>query len=195
MSLLTKLSVELTGVTPLLCHNGQLSDPFNYYSKELKKITSKRAKTEEDQLQMMRVEWDGGLYLDDSGKVTMPANNVLAMIKAGARKFKLGKQVDPAVFASEEFFDFKYSGSKDLDKLYEDPQFVFRKRVKVGQSAVMRTRPRFPTWSVAFELDLVSDILNEQDLKRILENAGRVVGLGEWAPRYGRFMVTKFEAQ
>ena len=185
--------VEIEGLTPILMHNGQLSDPFNYYTKELKKLTSKRTKTEDDQLQMMRVEWDGGLYLDGKGKVAMPADSILAMIQGGARKFKLGKQVAPGVFTTEDFYEFEHDGPKSLDKLYADRQYVFRKRVKVGQAAVMRTRARFPKWTCKFELELVADILNPEDLKRILDTAGRVVGLGDWRPRYGRFNVTKFE--
>lgn len=185
--------VEIEGLTPILMHNGQLCDPFNHYAKELKKVTSKRTKTEDDQMQMMRIEWDGGLYLDEQGKVAMPADSILAMVQGGARKFKLGKQVAPGVFVNSDFFAFEYDGPKNLDKLYADPQHVLRKRVKVGQAAVMRTRPRFPKWSCKFELELVTDILNPEDLKRILDTAGRVVGLLDWRPRYGRFQVTKFE--
>jgi hypothetical protein len=194
MTTMKTYDVEIHGLVPMLMHNGQLSDPFNYYTKELKKLTSKRTKTEEDQLKMMRVEWDGGLYLNERGEVAVPADNILAMIKAGAKKFKLGKQVDPAVFATEDFYEFTHEGPKDIDKLYADPQFVFRKRVKVGQSAVIRTRPRFPKWSCKFKVDVVPDIMNPDDLKRIVETAGRIVGLGEWNPRFGRFNVTKFKA-
>lgn len=187
--------VEIEGVTPLIMHNGDLCDPFNYYAKELKKVSSKRNKTEDDQLQMMRIEWDGGIYQDGEGRIAVPADCILAVVQGGARKFKLGKQVPPGVFTSQDFFKLDYDGPKDLDKLYADSRFVFRKRVKVGQSAVMRTRPRFPTWSCKFSLDLVTDILNPEDLRRILDTAGRVVGLMDWRPRYGRFNVTKFEAQ
>ena len=187
-------SVEIEGLCPLLLHSGDLCDPFNYYAKELKKVSSKRNKTEDDQRQMMRIEWDGGLYLDDKGRVAMPADNILALVQGGARKFKLGKQVAPGVFTDKDNFAVDYDGPKDLDKLFNDPRFVLRKRVKVGQASIMRTRPRFPKWSLKFDLEVVTDLINPEDLRRILDAAGRVVGLGDWRPRYGRFIVTKFEA-
>ena len=121
-------NVEIEGLVPIVMHNGQLCDPFNYYAKELKKLTSKKTKTEDDLRQMMRVEWDGSLYLDGEGRVAMPADNVLAMIQAGARKFRLGPQVEPGVFLDSNWCEFSYDGPKDLDKLYEDSRFVFRKR-------------------------------------------------------------------
>ena len=71
------LSLRLKGVSPLVCHNGQLADPLNYWSKELKRITSKRHKVEADMEEAARIEFFGGLYLANEVPI-IPADLVQA---------------------------------------------------------------------------------------------------------------------
>jgi hypothetical protein len=58
------LKMTWTGRTPLVVHNDQLANPLGSYTKAIKAISSKRAKTEDDHLEMSRIEWEGGLYID-----------------------------------------------------------------------------------------------------------------------------------
>jgi hypothetical protein len=43
-----KSKFRLTSESPLLLHNGQTADPSNRFSKEMKKISGKRGKTDAD---------------------------------------------------------------------------------------------------------------------------------------------------
>lgn len=187
--MLSKLEVTLSGVSPLMLHNGHLADPTNTHTKALKSLTSKRNKTEEDLLNIRQVEWMGGLYLDASGRVAIPAEAVLATVIAGARKDKLGKQASAGVFEVQPFYPLKYDGPKDLNKLYADGRFADYRSVVVQRNRCMRCRPVFPQWDLPIQLSVNDEVINIADVKRALEVAGEVIGLCEYRPRFGRFVV------
>jgi hypothetical protein len=72
---------------------------------------------------------------------------------------------------------------------------LFMKRAKIGNSKHVRVRPRFETWSIVGEADIVAQELTIEVLKEIFNLAGRV-GLGDWRPGcktpgpYGQFEAT-----
>ena len=51
----------------------------------------------------------------------------------------------------------------------------------------MRCRPWFPEWTVQAEGILDPSVLELDDLTTIADNAGSLIGLGDWRPRFGRF--------
>jgi hypothetical protein len=65
--------------------------------------------------------------------------------------------------------------------------FVDTRSVRVTTNRVDRTRPYFSTWG--FEADVVIEpsILEAEDLSTIVDQAGRLVGLGDYRQAYGRF--------
>jgi hypothetical protein len=63
---LKQLEISIRGVSPLLMHNGQTADPLNTFSKQLKAVSGKRKKTEEDYAEMSRIEWHAALYVTRS---------------------------------------------------------------------------------------------------------------------------------
>ena len=70
----------ITGITPLLMHSERLANPFDSLTKELKAISGKRKKTEDDLLAMARIVFIGGLYHDDDAGIHVPGYNILATI-------------------------------------------------------------------------------------------------------------------
>ena len=50
----------------LLMHNGQLADPLNEHTKRLKEFTSKKRKSDDDHIKIGEIEFQGGLYFDDT---------------------------------------------------------------------------------------------------------------------------------
>lgn len=202
--------VEIEGVYALLMHNGNLSDPLDLFAKAMKSLSAKRGKTDEDHENMAMVEWWGGLYLSepatvDAGglkatapkgaKVIVPARVLTSALAAGARKLKLGKDVSAGVLVLDDA-PLSYRGSKDPNVLARDPAARFRTSVKVGQSRVMRTRPRFENgWSLTFSVSVQPDIIDPSKIRECVEAAGKYVGIGDWrpgAPRggpFGRFVV------
>ncbi len=178
----------ITGTSCLLMHNIQLADPRNQFSKDLKAISGKRKKTEEDYLAMSKIEFFGGLYLDVEGRPCLTADMVLAGMIAGAKKFKLGRQFQSSLFIDRESFPLSFLGPKDMKKRWDDPACIDYRAVAVTGKRIMRTRPKFDGWSATIELSWDGDVLNESDVDQALEAWGRLCGAGDYRPRFGRFV-------
>lgn len=181
----------LRGVAPMLMHNGRLADPTDPVTREMKRLTSNRKKTDEILLEIKRTEWLGGLYLDEKKRVAVPVDNVLAVAIAGARKSKLGKQAEAGVYpvGGAAWFTLVYDGPTNIEELYADGRFVDYRGVRNQQNRVMRARPIFRDWKLPIELEYEPDIIDERNLMAAFEQAGALVGLGDFRPRYGRFVV------
>ena len=176
-------------------HNGQLADPLNKWTKDLKKVSSKRMKTDADLELMARIEWSGSLYLL-GGKPVIPANVLQAALVSGAKAKKLGKTTGLAVavlksaelhFDGEEIWDGTPEG---VTKAWESEKFMHRALVRVAQSRVARTRPKFTNWWLEIELEYDDRLLDESQVKDIITLAGRS-GLCDWRPTFGRFVITQ----
>jgi hypothetical protein len=72
--------------------------------------------------------------------------------------------------------------------------YLDQRRVTVQRNAVTRVRPAFnPGWIAEFDLQVqLPEYIQPKDLLDVLVNAGRLVGIGDFRPTYGRFQVTKF---
>jgi hypothetical protein len=72
-----------------------------------------------------------------------------------------------------------------------------QRRVMVQRNGITRSRPALlKGWRAEFELLVqVPEYVPPSDLQDVLTNAGRLIGLGDFRPTYGRFMVTRFEVQ
>ena len=200
--MLVEQSWKLIGITPMLMHNGQTADPLNQFSKEMKRLSSKRNKTEEDLEQMSLVEWWAGLYLDkqpkiidgsvtpqDGTKIVVPAHLLDSCVREGARKSKLGKQASAGCIVNADGA-FSYGGESSLVEMSTDGFYIHRAAVKVGQSKVMRTRPVFSNWSVTFTTTVDTTVIEIDSIFGALQSAGKLIGIGDWrpgAPRGGSF--------
>jgi hypothetical protein len=50
----------------------------------------------------------------------------------------------------------------------------------------------FPTgWSILFELEFDDSIINEESVLKAAVDAGALIGLGDWRPKFGRFTVER----
>ena len=135
------LTITMTGTTPLLCHNAQLADPDHEISREIKLITSKKKKTEDDRRAIERLEWMGGLYLSSTdGTPAMPTANVRKCFIEAGKTRKLGKQIGRAVTFIEMETPLIYDGPRDVQKLLTRPEFRHRATVrKIDQRRVSLT--------------------------------------------------------
>lgn len=148
---LQSMQVVIRGISPLLMHNGQTADPLNKFSKQMKAITGKRKKTEEDYAEMSKIEWHAGLYVDKDGDLIIPSTLIEASIQDGAKKSKLGKAFKSAVFINDDA-KLDIGTKKKASELWGDDQYRDVRGVRVGQSRVMRTRPVFNQWKCSFVL-------------------------------------------
>ena len=105
--------------------------------------------------------------------------------------------------------DIKFKGNKSFKELFRGNVFVKPDYIKhkiqkweVHQSTVVipstkgrinRYRPCFRKWELEFVITVLDDRIKTDVLKLALDEAGRTQGLGDWRPRFGRFVVTKFQ--
>lgn len=75
-------------------------------------------------------------------------------------------------------------------------EYLDRQRVVIQRSAITRVRPAFHAgWATEFEIQcLLPEYIGMDLLRRLLDNAGRFVGLADFRPTYGRFVVTRWAA-
>lgn len=191
--MLTELEVSIVGVSPLLLHNGQTADPLNPFSKQLKAVSGKRKKTDEDYAEMSRIEWHAALYVDGDGDLILPSTLLEASIYDGAKKSKLGKAFKSSVFVNDDT-KLDIGVKKKAEQLWGDNNYRDVRGVRVGQSRVMRTRPIFKTWACTFTVMFDPEQVNEAEVVRAIKDAGQNSGVGDFRPRFGRFEIKQIEA-
>jgi len=187
-----KVRITLTGTAPLLVHNIRLANPLDPIAKAMKAVSSKRTKTDDDYEELARLEFVGGLYLDEAVGPYLPGQNIERSLTDGARITKAGKKVERGLFVTDDVVPLLYKGPRTAEDLWADENFRSVLAVKVGTSRVMRTRPMFRDWAVEADAELDPTVLSLDELGPIAETAGSMTGLGDYRPRYGRF-VSKVE--
>lgn len=77
----------------------------------------------------------------------------------------------------------------------KDWDYLDKRRVMIQRSGVNRTRPAMRAgWSAEFEFEvLVPEYIDESLLHDVISTAGRLVGIGDFRPSYGRFKLDCFE--
>jgi len=171
-----KINVEIKGICPLLQHR--------FPEEEHGVNASKKKKQRYDP----KEEAEKALYTDEKGKIYQPSDHILgALIKAGT--------------------DFKYKGRKTYKEIIkagvviepdaiplEHKEWVIDSRnVVVQRSRIVRYRPKFNEWSLSFDIIIIDDDnIPISTINEILERAGTKVGIGDYRPRFGRFIITKF---
>lgn len=180
--------MTVIGRTPLLMHNPRMVDPEFEIMREIKSLTSKRKKTDEDLRQIEKLEWFGGLY-EDNGVIVQPTSKMRKSIINTARMQKLGKAVERALSFSELYVPLQYTGPKEIDQVFADKKFRSRLSVGVGTKRVMRVRPQFHDWSMTLSGLFVEDAgINADEFARVVELAGVVEGIGDNRVNgYGRY--------
>lgn len=187
--MLQSVKYHLESASPLMMHNGLLSDPLYYWSKEIKKITAKQKKTDADHEEIGRLEWRGGLYLHQSIPC-VPDVAQKATIFNAAKTLKLGRKVRAGLFIYEHA-TLIYDGPEDIEALWQDTRFRDRRPMRVGTGTVMRTRPYFETWSINMVIGFDDEVLDVTQVDQCIHLGGRFIGLLEGRPTYGRYNATK----
>lgn len=185
------LTIQINSTRPLLMQAETLANPLHPRTKAHKAVAGKRKKTEEDHLWLLRDEWEMNMYHDASIGPYLPSLNIEAAIAEAAKATKQGKLVKQAVSVLTDKAKLEYDGPRDAAGLYGDggTQYVDVRGVAVMGKKVMRARPIFLDWSARFDVAFMDDLIDASDLVRIIQHAGRVIGVGTYRPRFGRFEV------
>lgn len=185
------IAFHIQGIAPLLMHSGQLANPLNPLVKEMKVLTGQRKKTDDTHLELSRLEFRAGLYLNASMQVVIPSEVLESCIIEGAKKAKLGKAFKSAIAVQEDAV-LDYGKPLTPEQMWEKPEeFVDVRGVKVGTSRVMRTRPIFRNWKLSFDVLFDGDQINAENVIQAVADAGRQVGLCDYRPKFGRFEIVE----
>lgn len=186
--MIQKMTLKFVGVVPLLMHNIRLANPLDEIAQAMKEITSKKKKTEADLIELSRLEFMGGLYYDEATGPYIPGELVeAAFSRAGAAIRKKGAFVGGITV---EDAPLVYNGPRDPDELWKLPIYRDVRGVRVGQSRVMRCRPKFPKWEADVHITYDDGLLTDRDVRRAAEEIGARIGLGDFRPKFGRFTVS-----
>ena len=187
-----RIQIQLTGTTPLMMHNEQLSDPSNKFTVAIKELTAKgKNKTIKDDEEISKLEWHGGAYADNENKVVMPAANVIRCLRETAAITRQGRNIARALSPLTMFVPLiVIDGPRVLNELWGNgrTQYIDRRMVKPQRGRIKRTRPIFPKWELIIEFELLDTVMNFTALQNICEVAGLSTGLGDARILgYGRF--------
>lgn len=182
-------AIRLTGTKPLLMHNSRLSNPLDPYTRRLKELNAKRQKTDADYMEVARTEARGSVWEAPGGMLGLPTANVWRCLYDAATAFKKGEALKRGLLYDDDVLPLLIEGVPiPIDAYLADPEHIHYGSVKVQRNRVMRARPRLRHWqSSDHPFELYDDVLNLRDLKPIVERAGRLIGIGDWRPLYGRF--------
>lgn len=183
------VTYTIRGTTPMLMHSERLANPFDPLTKAIKAISGKRKKTEDDLLEMARLEWLGGLYHDDDAGIHLPGYNLFAALIGGGKIHKLGTAIKRSALVVDDKVPVVFDGAKTPAKLFLDKSFVDMRSVKVGTAKITRCRPIFKKWECTFSLAYDENSIQLSELDQSLTSAGMMVGVGDYRPRFGRFEV------
>lgn len=192
-----KVACEISGVAPMLQHNGMLSDPMNSFAKAMKVISSKKKKTDDDFLELSKLEFQGSAYHSAQTGWFLTSDIIEAAIIGGARKRKKGKDFQSSVFCGDDLYPLEFDDSdKTPLELFEIDKYRDVRRVVIPATgnSVQRTRPRIDNWLCKFDVNIITAAsVSVDDVKEALDTAAALVGVCDWRPKYGRFEVNSFE--
>lgn len=180
------------GVAPLMQHRFPVPD-LAQMSKGGKKSTGSKDYTE---------EWREYLYVNSAHQIYQPSSHFEGALVKAAANFKVtgkrGKSYKD-LFLGSVFIDpleilHGIDEPEMLDCDADRPLYLDMRPVVVMRARVVRIRPVFKTgWQLAFTINVIDDELPFEILNDALTLAGKTVGIGDYRPKFGRFMVTKFE--
>jgi hypothetical protein len=169
--------VELKGVSPYLMHR---------YPDETADTKSQKKTGRKD----YKDEAEVSLYKDEKGIIYVPSTSVEGCIVKAASDFQItGK-------GKKTYKDLSRSAllvRPDAIPIKPQEWTIDARPVVIQRARVMRYRPRWDNWSLKFQIDVLDDQFPEETLKEILDSAGTYKGIGDFRPKFGRFIVTSFK--
>lgn len=189
-----KLHIKLNGANTLLMHSPKTVNPLHPMAIKIKGFTSKLKKTEDDLQKISELEWEAGLYYDETNGLHIPVECLQKTLENGAKLFKMGKDIQRYVQFVGTVAPLDIGVPFDLEKMRHDMKYYDVRTVAVKRSRVIRTRPRFDVWRCEFDILYDEAHIDIDTIAKALENAGQYVGLCDGRQLgYGRFVAAIYE--
>lgn len=184
------LQVTWKGISPLIMHSCQCVNPLHPISREMKKYTSKRNKTEEDLMKIADLQWEAGAYWEDGLGLYIPAENVEATLRNGGKVNKKGTDIQKYVDVTDLYIPFNYGEDLTKEQLIKSYEYRDTRIMVISRNRVPVTRPRFDQWNITFNLRYNEEKIDLDTIINAMEYSGQYIGLCDSRPKYGRFVAT-----
>lgn len=178
--------VEIEGISPLIQNNPEQSNE----KRQLKPNPTRRSSPNDPQ-----EEWRlRAYYINEDGTLGHPAEAMEMCLREAAAEIKgtgrrtLAKPVKRTCFLEGEYMTITNRKIVDCSPKRMAP------RNSTGQTTPYYAPEFAAGWRMAFQIHIMDDeSVTPVALKQVIEKAGQAIGLGVHRPKYGRFMVVKFE--
>jgi len=174
-------AITITGTAPLLFHRWSVDG----VAEKAAAPKGSKAKKSDD--------LESYVYRNDKRELCLPGE-YLRMSIIGAAKFKQDPR-SPRKSAQDLF----RAGIVALDQLasfgVKDWDYIDKRRVQVQRNAITRQRPALnECWTASFLMQvLVPEYIAPALLNETVQMAGRLIGLADFRPTFGRFQVIDFK--
>lgn len=175
--------ITITGVSDILFHRWNVEA----VDEKAKAAKGSKAKKSDD--------IESYVYRDDDGFICLPGEYLRQAIIMAA-KFRQ----DPRSPRKSAMDLFKagvvcLTGLASLGT--KEWAYEHRSRVLIQRNAINRTRPAMKSgWTASFEFLIgLPEYISPDMLLDVTNNAGRLVGVADFRPTFGRFQVTNFAVQ
>lgn len=175
------ITIGIEGVAPILFH------AWNCDSVDAKGKAAKNSKAKKSD------DLESYVYRNEDGHLCLPGE-YLRQSAIMAAKFKQDPR-SPRKSAADLF----KAGIASLTTLAslgaKDWDYVDRRRVTIQRNGITRERPAMRQgWRCEFEMAvLLPEYIDRALLLEVIQGAGRLVGVGDFRPTFGRFGISKFE--
>lgn len=175
------VDIEIVGSCPIIFHRWSCEDVAH---KAAARKGSKEKKSD---------NIESFVYRNEEGHICLPGE-YLRMAMVYAAKFKQ----DPRSPRKSAFDLFK-AGIVSLTEMAEinggtkNWDFIDQRRVVIQRNAITRMRPAFlKGWSAELQMMVnVPEYIDYQFFSEVIQTAGKLIGLGDFRPSYGRFDIAK----
>ena len=179
--------IGVEGVCPIIFHRWSV-DSVEEKSKAAKGSKAKRTD-----------DTASYVYRNEDGLICIPGEYIrMAIINAAKYKQdprsprkSLMDLAKAAIFCLEELSPIKSAAGKST----KEWDYIDRRRCVVQRNGLTRSRPAFHAgWKAEFSMQVVlPEYIGPQLLNELAQTAGKIVGLADQRPSYGRFLVTSFK--
>lgn len=182
MALPYRVEAEVIGVSDILFHRWSV-DGIEAKSKAAKGSKAKKSDDVESYV-----------YRTEDGLLAIPAEYFRQAI-IHAAKFKQDPR-SPRKSAMDLFKAAVFPVVTMCSTGQKDWSYIDRRRVQIQRNGITRERPALRAgWHVQLDLEVVlPEYVSPELLNEVLQLAGRVIGIADFRPTYGRFQVTRFQS-
>jgi hypothetical protein len=139
------------------------------------------------------------VYKNDEGYVCIPGEYLRQSIIHAAKyrqdprspRKSMMDLAKAAIFALEEFVPIANAEGRKTKQW----DYIDQRRVTVQRNGLTRSRPAFLAgWRATFTLQCVlPEYVDSQALNELIQLAGKIIGLADGRPSYGRFLVVNYK--